>query len=151
LAIAIAASLHLFLQYAPFGKFIRACISNPTGAQVVGLDVRRVSFVVFVVGVACAGLAGALLMSYSVVEPYLGLDLTVIAFIISVMAGTSLWHTVYSGLAFGIIESIAGSLVSDSFSRVAVFSIFILVMILKPQISSIRAFFWKRSTNSAGA
>lgn len=137
--IAVTTALHLFLQHSPFGKFIRACTSNPVGAQVVGLDVRRISWAVFLLGSGCAGLAGALLMSYSVVEPYLGLDLTVVAFLVSVMSGMALRSIVYSGIMFGVIESVAGTLVSESFARVAVFLIFILVLVLRADNSPFRS------------
>ena len=39
-AIAVAAALFAFFQFAPLGKAIRACADNYTGALVVGLDVQ---------------------------------------------------------------------------------------------------------------
>jgi branched-chain amino acid transport system permease protein len=137
--IVVTVFLHLFLKRTAFGKFIRASTSNPIGARIVGIDIGRVSWGVFSIGCACAGLAGALLMSYSVVDPYLGLDLTVIAFMVSIVAGTSLLSIIYSGLAFGIVESVCGALVSDSFGRVAVFMAFTLVLVARPQGAAIAA------------
>ena len=57
-AIAFTAALFIFFRFTLIGKAIRACADNLTGAQVVGLDVKRLYALTFGLGAACVGAAG---------------------------------------------------------------------------------------------
>src|SRR3984957_16856279 len=75
-ALAGAAALTVFFRFTRTGKAIRACADNQIGAQVVGLDVKRLYAITFGLGSACVGAAGALLLLLVDVEPYIAANYT---------------------------------------------------------------------------
>src|SRR5690242_10584576 len=86
-ALAGVAGLWAFFSLTRAGKAIRACADNRLGAQVVGLDVKRLYAVTFGLGAACVGAAGCLLLLFVDVQPYLASDYTLLAFIIVILGG----------------------------------------------------------------
>jgi branched-chain amino acid transport system permease protein len=54
-------ALGLFFDHTYLGRALTACSSNPTAARLVGIDVRRMGLVAFVLGGGLGGLAGVLL------------------------------------------------------------------------------------------
>ena len=60
-ALGLSLGLILLLRTTLLGKAVRAMMQSPTGALLVGIDVRRLHPVVFGFGLALAGAAGALL------------------------------------------------------------------------------------------
>ena len=61
LSIAILGGLWAFLQYTRTGYAIRATMHNRTAAEVVGVNVDRISMLVFGIGMALAGASGSML------------------------------------------------------------------------------------------
>jgi branched-chain amino acid transport system permease protein len=55
--------LWLFLRFTRIGNGVRATMQNRTAAQIVGVNVRRISAIAFGIGMALAGASGSL-MSY---------------------------------------------------------------------------------------
>src|SRR5215467_2047117 len=53
-----AAALFAFFRFTLTGKAIRACADNHLGAQVIGLDVKRLYALTFGLGSACVAVAG---------------------------------------------------------------------------------------------
>ena len=61
MSMAILGLLWAFLQYTRTGYAIRATMQNRTAAQVVGVNVGRISMLVFGIGMALAGASGAMM------------------------------------------------------------------------------------------
>jgi branched-chain amino acid transport system permease protein len=70
-ALVVAAALFGFFKFSMTGMAIRAWADNPTGAAVVGLDVKRLYALTFGLGLACCGAAGALLVTIADPAPSL--------------------------------------------------------------------------------
>ena len=64
-----ASLLLAVLRWTLIGKAVRAMMQSPTGAQLVGIDTRFLHPVVFGVGIALAGVAGALLSMVYEISP----------------------------------------------------------------------------------
>ena len=84
-AVAGVAALTAFFRFTRTGKAIRACADNYIGAEVVGLDVKRLYAITFGLGAACVGAAGSLMLLLVDVHPYLATDYTLLAFIIVIV------------------------------------------------------------------
>ena len=56
--IVVAIALFAFLKYSTTGKQIRAVSQNPIGAEVVGINVKKIYILTYGLGVALAGIAG---------------------------------------------------------------------------------------------
>lgn len=59
----IAAVVYYLLGHTPFGRYLHAIGSNPTAARLVGLDVRRLVLMSFVISGVLAAIAGVLLVA----------------------------------------------------------------------------------------
>jgi branched-chain amino acid transport system permease protein len=133
-AVMIAVGLLLFFRLSPTGKAIRACADNLTGAEVVGLNVRRLYAVTFGLGAACVGAAGALLSIVIEVTPMLGPELTLLAFVIVIIGGLgSMEGALLGGILIGVSEAVAGLVFPPSMKSLFSFGLLILVLALRPQ------------------
>ena len=133
-ALVVAAALFAFFKYTGTGKAIRACGDNYLGAQVVGLNVRRLFALTFGIGCACLGAAGAILLLLIDVHPYLGPPLTLLAFIIVIVGGMgSLPGAMLGGVLIGTSEALAGLILQPSLKSAFSFGLLILVLLVRPQ------------------
>jgi branched-chain amino acid transport system permease protein len=133
-AVAGAAALSAFFRFSRTGTAIRACADNQAGAQVVGLDVKRLYAVTFGLGAACVGAAGCLLMLLISVEPYIAADYTLLAFIIVILGGLgSMPGALLGGLLVGVSEALAGFVLEPSVKSAFSFALLILVLLVRPQ------------------
>jgi branched-chain amino acid transport system permease protein len=133
-AIAGVCALTVFFRFTRTGKAIRACADNQVGAQVVGLDVKRLYAITFGLGAACVGAAGALLLLLVDVEPYIAANYTLLGFIIVILGGLgSMPGALIGGLLVGVSEALSGFLIMPSLKSMFSFGLLILVLLMRPQ------------------
>jgi branched-chain amino acid transport system permease protein len=133
-AVAGAGTLSVFFRFTRTGKSIRACADNQMGAQVVGLDVKRLYAVTFGLGAACVGAAGVLLLLLVDVQPYIAADFTLLAFIIVIVGGLgSMPGALLGGLLVGVSEALSGFMVLPSLKSMFSFALLIIVLLARPQ------------------
>jgi branched-chain amino acid transport system permease protein len=133
-AIAVAAVLFAFFQFAPVGKAIRACADNYTGALVVGLDVKRLYALTFGIGAACVGAAGSILILIIDVTPQIGPAYTLLAFVIVITGGLgSMPGALVGGILIGLTEALAGLFFTPSAKSMFAFGILVLVLLFRPE------------------
>jgi branched-chain amino acid transport system permease protein len=128
------AALWSFFRFTRTGKSIRACADNQIGAQVVGLDVKRLYAITFGLGAACVGAAGSLMLLLVDVQPYIATDYTLLAFIIVILGGLgSMPGALLGGLLVGVSEALSGFVIEPSFKSAFSFALLILVLLVRPQ------------------
>jgi branched-chain amino acid transport system permease protein len=133
-ALVVAGLLFAFFRYTSTGKAIRACGDNPTGALVVGLNVRHMYALTFGIGTAALGAAGAIILMLVDVHPYLGPEYTLLGFIIVIVGGLgSLPGAMLGGVLIGTSEAVAGLVLQPSLKSAFSFGLLILVLLLRPQ------------------
>ena len=133
-AIVVTAALFAFFRFTLFGKAIRACADNYTGALVIGLDVKRLYALTFGIGAACVGAAGTMMSLITDVTPMLGPAYTLLAFVIVITGGLgSMAGALIGGVLIGLTEAIAGLLFTPSAKSMFSFAILVLVLLLRPQ------------------
>jgi branched-chain amino acid transport system permease protein len=133
-AIVFTAALFAFFRFTLVGKAIRACADNYTGAQVVGLDVKRLYALTFGIGAACVGAAGTMLTLVIDTTPLIGPSYTLLAFVIVITGGLgSLPGALLGGLLIGLTEALAGLLFPASLKSMFAFAILVLVLLFRPQ------------------
>ena len=133
LALVLTALLYSMLKFTKLGKAIRATSQNKTGAALIGIPIQSIYLLTFGIGTACVGAAGAMIVPYYTVDPYVGLGFVLIAFITVVMGGLESFGWVFiSGLVIGIAESFGALFMPGSMKMVVVFVIFILVLLFSP-------------------
>ncbi len=130
----LASALFLFFRLSLTGKAIRAVADNLLGAQVIGLDHRRLYALAFGIGAACVGAAGCIMLLLVDATPDLAPDFTLLAFTIVILAGLgSLGGALGGGVVIGVSEALSGYLVEPSMKSMVSFGLLILVMVLRPQ------------------
>lgn len=133
IAMAMAASLFLFLTKTPLGKAIRATAQDRKAAMLMGVDVHRVYLLSFGIGTACVGVAGALLMPVYYTFPTVGTYFVLTAFVVVVLGGMgSMVGAFLGGLIIGLVEAFSGFLIAPALKEAVYFILFILVLLLKP-------------------
>lgn len=130
---AITAGLYWFLMKTDTGQAIRATAQDREAAQLMGINVKWMSILSFGIGAAMAGTAGALISPTYYIFPQVGSAFTLKAFVITVLGGMgSIVGATVGGIIIGLVESVAAVTISSDWKDVVVFSIFLLVLLVKP-------------------
>lgn len=112
---------------------IKAMVGNPELAQAVGINTARLSAGAFVFGCCTAGLAGLILAPTIRIEPMMGLDYLIRSFFALVVGGLGSLQGL--GIGTGVIagtQSLLGALASQTYGYLAVLTLSILFLWLKP-------------------
>ena len=133
LAIVFTVGIFIFLKKSKLGKSIRAAADNRTGAILVGIKVNRINNISFALGAATTGAAGALLLPLMPVNPHLGHDFTLIAFVVVILGGMgNLLGALFGGLILGLAESLSALWLPATMKHVVSFGILVIIMLFKP-------------------
>jgi branched-subunit amino acid ABC-type transport system permease component len=102
----IIGALWLFLKYGTFGIWIRATTQDRVLAQAMGIPVPWVLMAVFAIGAAMAGASGVLFGPLPGVNPTMGLDWILRAFIVVVVGGMgNLAGSVAAAILISLLET----------------------------------------------
>lgn len=105
-ACVVVVALYWFLFRSRWGKGVYAVAFNPEAATLLGVDVRGVIVLVFVVASLLAGIAGVLIGPLVSLHPHIGLIFTIKALAVASLGGFSNpVGILVGGLLFGVAES----------------------------------------------
>ncbi|MBB5047970.1 branched-chain amino acid transport system permease protein [Rhodopseudomonas rhenobacensis] len=134
LGAAIVIAVALVVNKTRLGAMVRAAAFDRNMAASLGVPVERVFAGTFAFGVALAGLAGVLLAPIYSVFPTMGRDFIFLAFTVVIVGGMgSIAGAVVAGLVITQIQALSSLVVSPVWSDPIVFSIMVLVLVLRPQ------------------
>ncbi len=137
LAILLGALLVVFLRVSRLGQAIRATAQNARAARIMGIDTDRVYATTFALNAAICGAAGALVAMIWVIHPYFGLAYTVRSFMIVILAGLgNLAGVAAIGLGLGAAENFAGFLLGAEFQAAFLFSLLVVVLVVRSLLLS---------------
>ncbi len=132
-SLVVAVLLYLFLNRSKTGKAIRACSQSRTAAALMGINVDRVYMLVLGIGLALAGLAGALLSPNYPMSPTVGSTFSFTAFVIVVLGTMGNFLGAFIGaMIIGVAEAFGGLLIGSELRQLVSMLIFISVLLLKP-------------------
>lgn len=129
---AIAVTLYYFFEETRLGKITLAMAEDPEIVRVTGIDTRSVHIKVYVIGVAMAGLGGALYLPNASMTTGLSLQFVILAFAVLVIGGLgSLKGAIAASLLIGFTRSF-GTYYVPQLELAIVFLLMAAVMLIKP-------------------
>ena len=133
-AAALLASLFAFLRWNRLGLAVRAVAQNPEAAQAMGINLDRIFSLALALGVALAGVGGALMAPLFNVYPAVGFPLTIKAFAITILGGMgNLAGALLASLIIGVAEALVVMAIPSQWQNGVAFAVMIAVLLLRPQ------------------
>jgi branched-chain amino acid transport system permease protein len=133
LSLLLCVALIVLLRLTLLGKGVRALMQSPTGAQLVGMDTRRLHPLMFGIGLGLSGVTGCLLSMMFTIEPAMGMYYTITALIVITLGGFgSMGGALAGGLLLGVIEAIGMHYTDPAMKTLLSYAVFIAVVLLRP-------------------
>ena len=127
-------ALYLFLNRTETGQALLATAQDRQAAAVMGIDPDRMFALGWGLGAACVGVAGVLLANFYYVFPDVGAVFGLLAYVTVALGGFgSVGGALAAGILVGLVEHLAGLLISPSLKYVAVFGLYLVVVLLRPR------------------
>jgi branched-chain amino acid transport system permease protein len=131
-AAVLAALVWLVVERTPLGLSIRAATQDATMAAVLGVNVRRLTTIVFALGSGLAAAAGVILGTMTSLSPQMGGGIVLDAFIAIVIGGLgSFTGAIVGSLLLGQVQSF-GVALFPAFHTPLVFLVMAVVLVLRP-------------------
>lgn len=135
LSVAVAAmvGLGLLIKYTKVGRMMRATFQDRDAAALQGIEVDHVYSLSFVIGVALAALAGALLSAIFVVSPDMGNMANLKSFAVVILGGLgNIPGAVAGGFLLGLAESFGAGYISAGYKDGISFLLLIVILLIRP-------------------
>jgi branched-chain amino acid transport system permease protein len=126
-------ALWLIVNKTPIGRAMRATSQDLDAARLMGININFVISFTFFLGACLAGSVGVLYgMTYSI-DPLMGIQPGLAAFVAAVVGGIgSIPGAMIGGLLIGIIENMVAGYVSSTYQGAITFFILIIVLAVRP-------------------
>lgn len=116
------------------GRSLRAAAQDRQAALTVGINVDRVYALAWGLGAACVGVAGSLLSNFYYVFPRVGVLFVLVAYVTVALGGFGSIHgALMAGILIGFLQVFTGFFVSSELKFVAVFLVYLVVVLLWPR------------------
>ena len=103
----VAALLYLLVNKTRAGMLVRAGASNTPMVSALGVDIRRLFMLVFGFGAMLAGFAGAMVAPILSVEPGMGDNILILAFVVIVIGGIgSIRGAFLAAILIGLVDTL---------------------------------------------
>jgi branched-chain amino acid transport system permease protein len=134
MSMAILGLLWAFLQYSRTGYAIRATMQNRTAAQVVGVNVGRISMLVFGIGMALAGASGSMMSFLFPFYPGKHWEWVAVLLSLVVLGGMgSLLGALIGALCLAVVSAYVSSFYGPTWSPVTFYLALFLILLIRPQ------------------
>jgi len=126
--------LAVVIKKTKVGKAMRATSQDIEAAAFMGIDVDKIVVVVFLIGSALGGAAGALVgLLFTQVDYYVGFQAGLKGFTAAVLGGIgNIYGAMLGGILLGLTESLAVTFLPSAYKDVVSFAILIIVLIVRP-------------------
>ena len=132
-AVIIGSALYLALMRTRHGTAIRAVAVDPVAAQLVAIDVRKVSAFAFALGGALAAAGGVLIAMFTTFTATMGVVFTMKALIVVIMGGVgNIAGALLAGLMLGPAETAVARLVDPGLTIAVTYALFLIVLLWRP-------------------
>ncbi len=134
IAVLIIIANKLFFSYSIIGKAMRACAFNAQAASLVGIDVKTMVLLSFVISSAIGSMAGIIIAPLTMTSYDVGIMLGLKGFCAVIIGGMSSGiGTILGGLLLGLLESLGAGYISASYKDAIAFIILLLILFVRPE------------------
>jgi branched-chain amino acid transport system permease protein len=134
MSIVVLTALWAFLKFSRTGYAIRATMHNRTAAEVVGVNVDRISMFVFGIGMALAGASGSVLSFVFSFYPSKHWEFVAIILSLVVLGGMgSLLGALIGALSLSVIAAFVSAYYGPTWSPVTFYLALFLILMFRPQ------------------
>jgi branched-chain amino acid transport system permease protein len=134
LSAVLVLAIHLLLTRTPVGRAMRAVSENQQLAGIVGIDVRAIIRVAWLLGAGLACIAGIMAGLLVQIRPHMGHDLLLPLFAAAILGGIgSVPGAMLAGLIVGLSEAIAVQVIGAEWRAAVAFVILVAVLLIHPQ------------------
>lgn len=132
--VVVGVSYGLFLKKTTFGRAVRATGFDSDTAQLMGISVRSVVVVSFIIGGVVTAIAGILISPLYFISPTSGLTYVMAGFVAMIVGGLgSVAGSVAGGLIVGLLYSVVSNLIDAEYSQIVVVGLLVAILIVRPQ------------------
>ena len=135
IAISITALIFLwyFLTRTKLGWALRAVALDREAATLQGISAVKISAIAIGVGAALAGLSGALIAPLTNINPHMGHNVIITAFIVTIVGGIgSLPGAVIASVLYALFHTFITTYFSGTIATISGLLIMVLVLIIRP-------------------
>lgn len=133
-AIGLIGAVWAIFRWSNFGARAQATMENPSMANALGIDTRRVYTLTFALGSALGGIAGGMFAMTATISPFFGQNYTPMAFIAVVIGGgaSPILGLAYAGLYLAGVQTISSNLINVYVGYVSVMAAAFLALLVMP-------------------
>jgi len=132
LAMIMGLMIAMFMKKSRMGRAIRATSQNARAARIMGINTDRVYAFTFSLNAAICGIAGVLISTIWVIQPFFGMTHSIRAFVIVTSAGFgNLIGVILSALGLGAVEQFSGFVLGAEFQQATVVGLLVGVLIFR--------------------
>lgn len=133
LALVLLAALYVVLYRTQLGQSIRASVQNRLGAELIGIDIAKVSTITFGIGVAVTAAGGMVYGATTTFNPNSGYDLISRLLVIIVLGGLgSVGGALVAAVAMLVVEDVTAVVWSPVWASTMFFAVLVLVLLFRP-------------------
>ena len=134
LALVLLGGLYLLLYRTKFGHSLRATMQNRTAAELVGIDVERVSAITFGIGIALAAAGGMAFGATTAFNANSAYDLISRLLAIIIFGGMgSLRGALIASLGMLVVEDVTSVVWSPIWASTVFFVLLVIILLARPQ------------------
>ena len=134
LAVVLLAGLYFLLYRTKFGYSLRASMQNRTAAELIGIDVKRVSTLTFGIGIALAAAGGMAFGATNAFNAGSSYDLISRLLAIIIFGGMgSLSGALIASVGMLVVEDVTAVVWSPVWASTAFFVLLVIILLLRPQ------------------
>jgi branched-chain amino acid transport system permease protein len=112
--LAVAAGLYGLVSFTRIGMLVRAGATNARMVSALGINIKRLFMIVFGFGTMLAGFAGIMIAPIISVEPGMGDNILILAFVVIVIGGVgSIRGAFIAALLIGLVDTLGRSFSID--------------------------------------
>lgn len=136
LATAVLCALYLFLKKTLVGKAIRACAQDWEAISLMGINVKFIQSVAFILAFAMIGISGSLLAATYAFDPFSGSIYLIRSLIVATLAGDKLIYLTFGGIMLGCGEVFVSYFFGGAYRNAATSFLFIMILLIRGLRSS---------------